>query len=921
MRPLKLKISAFGPYSGVTEFDFEKLGTEGIYLITGDTGAGKTTIFDAIMYALYGEASSKKREVSMLRSKYADDSTPTEVELVFSYRGKAYTVKRNPEYEREAKRGGGTTRQTANAEITYPDGRVVTKIRDVDNAVKEIIGIDRDQFCRIAMIAQGDFLKLLLAPTSERIEIFRHLFKTELFSDLQERLKREASVLSGECENIKRSISQYVEGIVCDEDSTDFTEVEKSKNGDLTIEDTIALMVKLVFDDEAKEKKTAQQEAELQKEADAVKSLITKANDIISAKRDLEQNEKDTKAAEEKMKKLTEVLAEEKSKQPEVKKLNEKAAKLKASLSDYDELQAKQSAFNRNKQLIENSSENVEKTERLIESIKAEIVTLTEEGKKLDKVGEEKLRLETEKNAIAEKGRKLKSLKQNLTGVDKARADYQQALSDYLAKQDMAEKTDKAFKALNIAYLNAQAGILADTLEEGKACPVCGSVTHPNIAVKPENAPTKEELEALQLELNRFEALANDARTKAGSLKGVLEEKTENVSEEATALLGEIELDEAKTVVAQRLSDIVEEFNEKDAQITEAQRKLERKEKINALLPEKNKKLEDTTERLAELKDEKRTAETENKSLEKRVAELKSKLAFESKEKVVEEIISLNNKAEALVKAFENAQTEFNVNNEKIVALKSAKDEIKKRIGENTDIDLEKEMQKQQALADKLSELDKLSKDLHSRIVSNKSALENIRLKSGNLIDTEKKFTWVNALSETANGKLSGKQRIMLETYIQMNYFDRIIARANTRLMIMTDGQYDLVRRKDGLSKVGQSGLDLDVIDHYNGTHRSVKSLSGGESFKASLALALGLADEIQSSAGGIKLDTMFVDEGFGSLDEESLSAAMKALTSLAESNRLVGIISHVGELKQRIDKQIVVTKDKSGGSKAEFVV
>ena len=229
MRPLKLKISAFGPYSGVTEFDFEKLGTEGIYLITGDTGAGKTTIFDAIMYALYGEASSKKREVSMLRSKYADDSTPTEVELVFSYRGKAYTVKRNPEYEREAKRGGGTTRQNANAEITYPDGRVVTKIRDVDNAVKEIIGIDRDQFCRIAMIAQGDFLKLLLAPTSERIEIFRHLFKTELFSDLQERLKREASVLSGECENIKRSISQYVEGIVCDEDSTDFTEVEKSK--------------------------------------------------------------------------------------------------------------------------------------------------------------------------------------------------------------------------------------------------------------------------------------------------------------------------------------------------------------------------------------------------------------------------------------------------------------------------------------------------------------------------------------------------------------------------------------------------------------------------------------------------------------------------------------------------------------------
>ena len=255
------------------------------------------------------------------------------------------------------------------------------------------------------------------------------------------------------------------------------------------------------------------------------------------------------------------------------------------------------------------------------------------------------------------------------------------------------------------------------------------------------------------------------------------------------------------------------------------------------------------------------------------------------------------------------------------MALKSAKEEIVKRIGKDTDIDMEKETEKQQALEEKQAQLVKMSKTVHSRVTANKFSLDNIKLKSGDLIETEKKYMWVKALSNTANGQLSGKQRIMLETYIQMNYFDRIIARANTRLMIMTDGQYDLVRRKEALSKVGQSGLDLDVIDHYNGSHRSVKSLSGGESFKASLALALGLADEIQSSAGGIKLDTMFVDEGFGSLDEESLSAAMKALTSLAESDRLVGIISHVGELKQRIDKQIIVTKDKSGGSKVEIVV
>ena len=238
MRPIKLIISAFGPYAGVTEFDFDKLGTGGLYLITGDTGAGKTTIFDAITYALYGNPSGNNREVSMLRSKYADDATPTEVELSFSYYGKEYKVKRNPEYERANKRGTGTTKQIASAEFTYPDGKVITKIKDVDQAVKSVIGIDRNQFCQIAMIAQGDFLKLLLAPTKERMEIFRHIFKTESFSVLQEKLKRESGILSDECTSIRRSISQYINGIECDEDHVARIEVEKAKKGDLSIEDT-----------------------------------------------------------------------------------------------------------------------------------------------------------------------------------------------------------------------------------------------------------------------------------------------------------------------------------------------------------------------------------------------------------------------------------------------------------------------------------------------------------------------------------------------------------------------------------------------------------------------------------------------------------------------------------------------------------
>lgn len=921
MRPLKLKISAFGPYSGVTEFDFEKLGTGGLYLITGDTGAGKTTIFDAITYALYGEPSGKNREVSMLRSQYADDSTPTEVELVFSYRDKEYKVKRNPEYEREAKRGGGTAKQTANAEITYPDGKVVTRIKDVDNAIKEIIGIDRNQFCQIAMIAQGDFLKLLLAPTKERMEIFRHIFKTELFADLQERLKRESGKISDECEATKRSIKQYIDGIVCDEDNTDFIEVSKAKNGDLTIEDTISILEKIISDDKNEEWKLSEEQEKLQKESDAVKLIITKANEIISAKKDLEENEKVSKEEESKQAELSEKLKEENAKQPEVKDLNEKVAKIKALLPDYDELQSKQSLFNRNKQFIDNSAEAIEKIKADISDIEKEITALSEEGKALDKAGEEKLKLESEKRNLEENADKLNSLKLKLIALEKAQTDYDFAINDYKTKQAKAEQMDNEFKTLNVAYLNAQAGILADTLKDGVPCPVCGSVNHPNIAIKPENAPTKETLEELENQLNKDNESANIARTNASSFKGALDEKTENANKEISNLLGDVELCDAKAIIEKKLEDIDNKITETEKLISDAQKKVERKAEIGELLPVKNESLEQAKETLTKLSDDVKNKTAENAVLEKRFAELKEKLTFESKEKADLEIENLIKKAEQIVKAFETVQKAFNSNKEKIAALKSAREEILKRIGKDTDIDLEKETEKQKKLTDESADLVKKSKIIHSRITANEVSLENIKLKSGDLIATEKKYTWVKALSNTANGQLSGQQKIMLETYIQMNYFDRIIARANTRLMIMSDGQYDLVRRKEALSKSGQSGLDLDVIDHYNGSHRSVKSLSGGESFKASLALALGLADEIQSSAGGIKLDTMFVDEGFGSLDEESLSAAMKALTSLAESNRLVGIISHVGELKQRIDKQIIVRKDKSGGSRAEIVV
>ena len=920
MRPIKLRISAFGPYAEEIVFDFDKLGTGGLYLITGDTGAGKTTIFDAITYALYGEPSGNNREVSMLRSKYAKDDVPTEVELKFCYYGKEYTVKRNPEYERPNKRGSGTTKQTAGAEFIDYNGKITTNVKDVNNAIKSLIGIDRNQFCQIAMIAQGDFLKLLLAPTKDRMEIFRHIFKTERFSVLQEKLKREASTLADECNMIKRSLSQYVDGIMCDRDNTDYIDVEKAKSGELSTEAIVELIEKLIQDDETTKAEIAGQRETLQNELDNVKTRIAKAQDIVAAKRDLSNNEKNFAQLSEQREYFSRKFDEEEQRRPEIDKYTEQGIKIKESIPDYEDVCKKQAEVLSNQSVLAKASRNAAGLEAETEKLTKEITALTEEARTLQKAGELKLQLETEKKNYSDYINKLENLQKNIASWKTSEKAYNFALNEYTAKNNIAMKLDNEFKLKNKAYLEAQAGILADTLQEGVACPVCGSTEHPKIALKPDDAPTKDELDVLQDRLAKATNDVNLARDKAGKLKGSLKEKEEGLNSEIKGLLGDVNLEEADTVILSQIADTKVRIKSVDDKILIEIKNINRKSDIERMLPQKSELLDKNRKGLLDINEKIGIIKAENESLEARIAELKKKLVFESKEKAEAEMSRLRNIIREFKVAHETAQRSLVQCNENIASLKSAKEEILKRLNGDENVNLEQEYVTQRNLESRINAFNQNEKQIHIRLATNINSLRNIRTKSADLIAVETRYTWVKSLSNTANGNITGKSKIMLETYIQMNYFDRIIARANTRLMIMTDGQYDLVRREKALTKQTQSGLDLNVIDHYNGTERSVKSLSGGESFKASLALALGLADEIQSSAGGIKLDTMFIDEGFGSLDEESLAHAMKALTSLADNNRLVGIISHVGELKQKIDKQIIVTKDKSGGSKAEII-
>jgi DNA repair protein SbcC/Rad50 len=920
MRPIKLTMSAFGPYAGKTVLDLDKLGTNGIYLITGDTGAGKTTIFDAITYALYGEASGDNREPSMFRSKYASADTPTEVELVFLYGGKIYTVKRNPEYDRPKTRGEGFTTQKAEAELTYPDGRVLTKQKDVDYAIREIMGIDRSQFLQIAMIAQGDFLKLLLASTDDRKKIFRRIFRTETYQTLQEKLKKETGNLNDECTAAKNSIKQYIDGIVCDEDDILILDVEKAKNGLLGTDETVSLIEHLVKQDGEKYDTLKNSIAAYDKQLEVINANLGKIEEHEKSKSSLEQTKKDLEAEIAKNKELQVAFEAEKKRQSEQEKAAAEKSKIEGDYARYDALTELEKTIITNDRNINESEEQLNRDcEKYIDD-KASFEKLNVEYKSLENAGADREKL----NARAEKAQDRLEKIINLSTALKFYREKQNELlalqTEYTVAQSRFKLVNDIYERRNRAFLDEQAGIIAETLEDGKPCPVCGSVHHPHIAKKSEIAPTEWELKRAKEGAESARKTAENKSGECKTAKATLEAKENDVRLSIAELFGNISINEAEIKLPEEQTATNEEIKELREKIVTEEKKLSRRNALAKIIPETQTGLDTAEKDIAARKNElsaKKSALAERK---KQYENEKKTLRFENKTTAEREVAALQKRIDVLKFAFDKAQKKLAESDNQIAGYKSKADELSKQLSTENELDKKTELLKKAEIQEKRNSDNRQCEKVHSRMQTNKNALENIRAKSGNLANLEKRYTWIKALSNTANGNIAGKEKVMLETYIQMTYFDRIIARANKRLLVMSGGQYELKRRKEAENNKSQSGLDLDVIDHYNGTERSVKSLSGGESFKASLSLALGLSDEIQASAGGIRLDTMFVDEGFGSLDEESLNQAMDALIGLADGNRLVGIISHVGELKTRLDRQIVVTKDKTGGSKAMII-
>lgn len=889
MKPIKLTISAFGPYKDKVNIDFSKLGENGIFLITGDTGAGKTTIFDAISFALFGEVSGSNRPIQSLRSDFADMEEETYVELEFLHKNIKYVIRRNPEYERPKKRGEGTTKKSADASLEFGK-EVVSGIKNVDIKIEEILGINAKQFKQIAMLAQGEFLKILFAESKDRTEIFRKIFDTDIYNLIAKKLKEKLKESNNELNSLKQAFATNVDNIIWSEENKEIDKLYVENILDeLTNEVKKNENEKIQIDNEVKEKENdiKIKEEKIDKQT-KINSNIIEFNNLLKL-RDEYKNQ------EEKIKNMKDRISKNQRIKEIITPKEEKIKTQKNTIKD-----------------IENELENITKSMELKKEAEKESSKTLENVEKMGGIFKEYNKDVEEKDV----------LKNSLDTIEKAK----KLQEDKLKAVEEYEKAEKEYLNLNNEYLRKedeffkeQAGILAEKLEINKPCPVCGSLGHPNIAKKSNSVLSKEELEKLKTELETKQKIKQDKQENCisinSSLKTLINENKEifkdinesnmnfniledQITEEKLAKEEKISLN--KDVLVSLYYDITNE----NLEIENFKYEDFKQEIINKINEERNKLIQEETVFETKSKQLEQERKILSKYEEEYMLAIKS-LGFNA-EKEYKDIVMSDEQIEKENAKIEEYKTNIIANNTKIESLE---EEVKGKYEiDLTDLNNEVKLDKQELINKKNEQLNIISK-----YNNNQKIYLKLKETSTNLNKKEKEYAILEDLSKTANGTLPNKKRIEFEQYVQATYFDMIIAEANKRLLKMTEGRFILVRKETPERQSDRIGLDLEVIDNYTGKKRDVKSLSGGESFKAALSLALGLSDVIQSYSGGVVIDTLFIDEGFGSLDTESREQAINTLSLLIDGNKLVGIISHVTELKERIDKKIIVTKTNEG--------
>ena len=982
MRPTELIISAFGPYAGEVTLDMASLGDRGLYLITGDTGAGKTTLFDAIAFALYGNASGDSRKPRMLRSKYARPDARTYVEMGFSYNGKEYRVRRNPEYMRAKQRGEGETREKPDAELHLPDGRLVTGDKAVTVEVEGLLGLNREQFSQIAMLAQGSFSRLLSGRTEDRGIIFREIFKTKPYQLFQEKLKDRTKGLYGRYADSRKSMEQYAGGVITEGHSEElklrWKEVPQG-----SLEALLEVLDQLIGADEAQQQGKDRAMALVRDEMAALGMELGKMQGDAAVCRDMA-------AAADVLRENMPVLEQakvryerEKERQADRDGLIGTVTRMEENLKTYDRFYALQENLKACRKETESLGDRLERAALEEKQWKERNDSDEKTLETLRQAGEEYQAALTAGERLREYSARIGLLAEELARYGQERSKLEAARERYRAADGERRRADDAYREMYQRFLDNQAGILASRLTEGQPCPVCGSVTHP--------APARymeEGKEAAKDKVDRLKAVAGEkdreaARLslEAGRLAGSLDTRYERMKQQidaevatwkedwqkrirqaeadAAALASETGdvrqgrryfLEQWELMMGQLKGQLERQAAAQKEKIREKKKRKEDKEAVEGRRALGRQSLEEASERKQQAQKMLAESQAKERELESRLKEMESSLPYENRKAAQAELAEKKAFLAGLEKAFKEAEESYNRISRRVSDAQARLEALRGRMaekdaegretaGEDRDpakgpdtmlpggmdvrtamerleARMQENRQHQSEARERLTGLEQEKSRLHHRLETNRMARERITQQKASMEEIQKEWTWVKALSDTAAGEVGGKEKITLETYAQMAYFERIIARANTRFMVMSGGQYELKRCTEEDNR-GKNGLGLNVIDHYNGTERSVKTLSGGESFQASLSLALGLSDEIQSAAGGIRLDTLFVDEGFGSLDEDTLNLAMKSLGDLAEGRRLVGIISHVGELKERIERQIVVVKDKTGGSRA----
>ena len=923
MKPLKLTMSAFGSYAGKNVIDFTGQ-QQGIFLLTGDTGAGKTTIFDAITYALYNQTSGGERNGNMMRSQYARPETETYVELEFLYRGQTYRVRRNPDYKITKTLKNGKIREQKvphSVELTLPDGTVFPEKKNATDAkIIEILGLTADQFSQIVMIAQGDFLKLLYTKSDERKMIFSKLFRTDIYWKIQENLRRKSMEMDERIQENDRAFEQEKSRIIplpeseelpLDElverlrerlkDALKEQNLRRANVEELNKKITKYEEINKLFRSLEKIRQTGKELEARQAESKERRQQIEnarKADKVLVAEQQNLRQQQEVEQSAQAIAKMTETLAND----------QEMFESLKTQLQEVEAKQKREAADIQKKMLaLEQSFPSYE----ALQNARSEEQQAKKVWEDLGKTSEESFH-KKEAGIAALKEQQ----KQQEQVVEQTKKNWEQTSLG-------ASESAKHYEHMYEAFLKEQAGILAENLSAGCPCPVCGSTVHPDPAKLSDHAVTELEVE----QAKKTRAAAEEKRDLAYAAFEA--EKTEKQK-----LAQAVEKEEADFVLAQTiakqqrkeaeqnyvsLQKIAEQIREKLVYPSFAEAKKQYAAMQKALeaaeqeIERKRQKVSELAEAMNTLKGQKLAEEENQKTAKKLAAKTEKEYAklLEKSGFVSEETYHLAILPERSRSKLEREEKEYE---SQCLRQQSEQKLLEKQVSGKTYTDTTELNEQLKAEKQALKEAEKTYMELHTAYENDRSVLQNcaVYLEKGKKLESEDQV--IKSLSKTANGRLSGSAKIDFETYIQRQYFKQIIHEANKRLLTMSNHQFILkLKEEANTGRKTNEGLDLSVYSLVTDSERDVKTLSGGESFLAALAMALGLSDIVERSAGAIHPDMMFIDEGFGSLDAQSRQQAIEVLGELAGDSRMVGIISHVTELKEQIDRKLVVSRTDKG--------